>query len=171
MRSGKNRETHYNTTIGPLHTMTATNMTYYLSRFVLEAQKKNGTEYPANTLYHIIVGIMHHLRCNNVHVDFFRDKGFVELRSTLDSEMKRIQGSGISSHPRQAEIITEEGEELLWEKHLLGDSTPQSLIDTMVYCCGLFFALRSGNEHRRLRHTPRQIQVVEAISSIYRRPF
>ena len=156
----KNREKHYNTTIGPLHTMTATNMTHYLSRFVLEARKKNGTEYPANTLYHIIVGIMRHLRCNNVHVDFFRDNEFVELRSTLDSEMKRIQGSGIRSQPKQAEIMTEEEEELLWKKGLLGDSTPQSLLDTMVYCCGLFFALRSGNEHRRLRHTPCQIQVV-----------
>ena len=153
----KNRETHYNTTIGPLHIMTATNMTYKLSRFVLEARKKNGTEYPANTLYHIIVGIM----CHNVHVDFFRDNVLVELRSTLDSEMKRIQGSGIRSQPKQAEIITEEEEELLWKKGLLGESTPQSLLDTMVYCCGLFFALRCGNEHRRLRHTPCQIQVVE----------
>ena len=121
-----------------------------ICRFVLEARTKNGTEYPANTLYHIIVGIMHHLRYNNVHVDFFRDKELVELCSTLDAEMKRIQGSGISSQPRQAEIITEEEEELLWEKGVLGDSTPQSLLDTKVYCCGLFFALCIGNEHRRL---------------------
>ena len=54
-----------------------------------------------------------------------------------------------------------EEEELLWQKGLLGENTPQSLLDTMVYMNGLYFALRGGKEHRDLRYNPSQIQLIE----------
>ena len=41
-----------------------------------------------------------------------------------------VQGKSACSNTNQAEVVTEEEEELLWEKGLLGD---QSLLDTMVY--------------------------------------
>ena len=75
--------------------------------------------------------------------------------------MKRLQAMGIGNKKKQAEILTVEHEEILWSKGLLGDHTPQSLLDTIVYCNGLFFALRSGREHRQLRSSPCQIEVVE----------
>ena len=72
-----------------------------------------------------------------------------------------MQSKGIGSKKRQAEPLTADEEELLWEKGLLSDSTPQTLLNTMVFCNGLYFALRSGKEHRLLRMHDSQIEVVE----------
>ena len=65
--------------------------------------------------------------------------------------MKRLRSTGLGVKRRQAEPITVEEENQLWEKGLLGDSTPQVLLDTMLYLCGIHFALRSGEEHRSLQ--------------------
>ena len=51
---------------------------------------------------------------------------------------------------KHAEALTIEDEDKLWEEGLLGATTPHTLLDTMVYMCGLYFALRSGKEHRDL---------------------
>ena len=75
--------------------------------------------------------------------------------------MKRLQSAGVGSKKRQVEVMMEEDEELLWQKDLLGDATPQTLVNTMVYMNGLYFALRSGKEHRQLSSSPCQIEVIE----------
>ena len=43
----------------------------------------------------------------------------------------------------------------------MGDATRQTLVDTMVYMKGLYFALQSGKEHRQLRSSPCQIEVIK----------
>ena len=89
----------------------------------------------------------------------FKDSAFTEFRASLDAEMKRLQEKGLGSKHKQAQLITEEEEEILWEKGELGDHTPQSLLNTIVYMNGVYFALRSGKEHRNLRFSPSQINI------------
>ncbi len=85
---------------------------------------------------------------------FFADHDFADFKKSLDAE-------GLGSKKRQAEPLSLDEEEILWEKGLLGDKDPHTLLDTMVFCNGLYFALRSGREHRQLRLRPCQIELFE----------
>ena len=116
---------------------------------ILEVRGKNGDEFPPNTLHHICFD-----RMENHQSTFFL------IRASLDSEMKRLQQKGAGSQKKQAEILTEDEEEMLWSKGFLGDSSPQSLLDTMVFYNGLYFALHSGKEHRQFRSHPCQITII-----------
>ena len=46
-------------------------------------------------------------------IDIFKQAGFSRFRMVLDSEMKRLQASGIRTAQRKAEPITFKDEEIL----------------------------------------------------------
>lgn len=105
---------------------------------------------------------MRYLRNNGQpDIDFFKDCAFANFRMILDSEMKKLQRKGLGSKRRQAEPLTADEEEKLWTSGQLGDHCHQALVDTILFMCGTYFALRSGQEHRALRSCPSQIELVE----------
>ena len=65
--------------------------------------------------------------------------------------MKKLRSSGLGVKTKKAQSISIEDESALWEKGLLGECDPQTLLDTMLFLCGIHFALRSGQEHRGLQ--------------------
>ena len=129
--------------VPPLAELDRQGLQQWLTYFVLEVRTKSGTEYTPNTLHHIVSGIMRHLRqeCNKSEIDFFKDSAFANFRSSLNAEMKRLQAAVVGSTRKQAEPITIEEEELLWSKKLLGDSCPQSLLNSMMFMNGLYLPL------------------------------
>ena len=76
------------THIPSLSTMTVAQLRHWMTRFILEARKKNGDPYPPNSLHHIVTGLMRHLRWSGRVIDFFKDSNFIDFRASLDSEMK-----------------------------------------------------------------------------------
>ena len=55
--------------------------------------------------------------------------------------------------------MTNEEEELLWTKGFFGDHDPQTLLNMIFFMNGLYFALRSRDEHLRI-YSP-QFRVVD----------
>jgi hypothetical protein len=134
----------------------------HLRNFVFEMRQKMGETFPPNSLHHIVSGIQQCLRVSgNASVDIYKDSEFAEFRVCLDAEMKRLQSAGYGSKTTKAEPFIEEEEKILWQTGLLGKSTPQALVDTILAMNGLYFALRSSKKYRQLRADPCQITVHE----------
>ena len=96
--------------------MSKQEIAHTLTRFILEVRKNDGSVYPANSLHHIIVGLQRHIRACGCQVDLFKEEVFGDFRSSLDAEMKRIQGLGVGTRVRRAEIITVDEEETCGRK-------------------------------------------------------
>ena len=142
--------------------MTVSNMNFWLCRFVAEARRVDGHALPSQyAISNLLCTSSGFEREDRADVNFFSDPKFSAFKCTLDAKMKELQASG-KYMPKKAQPITIEHEDILWEKGLLGDHSLQTLIDTLVYI-GMCFALRSGEEHRRLRYHPAQIELVEPV--------
>lgn len=66
-----------------LHLMDATTMNHWLERFIVEARKKDGSEYPPKSLYLILCGLLRHLRQRGVY-----DKNFLDEKETFFIRMR-----------------------------------------------------------------------------------
>ena len=148
-----------------LLTIQTSELNDWLCKFVMEVRRKDGNFYPPNTLHQLCCGILRYLRQVKPSLDFFKNPEFATFRKTLDAQMKRLKRTpGVKIAPKKAEPIAEAEEEILWGKGLLGTHSPQVLIDTMVFMAGLYFALRSGDEHRRLRFS--SVRLIEKPGSL-----
>ena len=88
----KHREQTTSCTIPSLCSITLSDLQFWLVHFVLEVRKKNGSEYPPDTLHHLCSGIVRFLCTSGTHpsLDIFRDPFLAPFRSSLDAEMKRL---------------------------------------------------------------------------------
>ena len=114
--------------------------------FIFEVRKKQGKNFHQRACITLLVACIQRYTNGNTSVDIL-----AKVRVCLDAEMKKLQSLGCGFKARKAEPLTEEEEEILWQKGLLGRSTPQALVDNTLVMNGQHFALRSGKEHRQLR--------------------
>ncbi len=133
-----------------LEKMTADELNYSISRFIVEVKKGNGENYPGETLRGMVVMLQLYFQTLGFQYKFLTDE-FVQLKNTVDWVMKDRNKQGIGAIVKQAEIITIEEEDMLWRKGILGRENPKQLLRAMFYLIGLNFALRAGQEHRQLR--------------------
>ncbi len=87
--------------------------------------------------------------------NFFDEKDyrFDGLRGTRDTISRQLREDGVGSSVKHAEviIITYEEEVTLWDREVLGSSTPKRLFSTIFFMNGKVLCLRGGREYRALK--------------------
>ncbi|XP_071125661.1 uncharacterized protein KIAA1958-like [Mytilus edulis] len=133
-----------------------------LGKFVVEVRKKNGEKYPAKTLYLLVTGLLRGMRSHGVsNLNFLNesDDRFLRFRQILDAQMKKLTSDGYGINVKQADPISVEQEEILWDKSVFGNHSSESLLHTVFFYNCKYFGLRGRDEHRNLQIS--QIQLGE----------
>ncbi|CAC5417134.1 unnamed protein product [Mytilus coruscus] len=129
-------------------------MDFWLQRFIVEARRKDGVEYPPKSLYLITCGLLRYLRDADVNDKNFLDEqnlNFCKFRKVLDARMKMLIEKGIRCEIKQAEPITQEQEESMWRENVFGKESAEMLQRTMFFYSAKLFGLRACDEHHDLQ--------------------
>ena len=124
-----------------------------MARFVQEVKRKDGKDYPPSSLNNIVAAIQRHLRENGRPEVNFYDKhsaAFDLLRKSLDARMKALTRIGVGTVKRQAQPVTPEMENTLWEKGIFSHETSKGLLNVVFWYTCKLFGLRAADEHKRL---------------------
>ena len=140
-------------------TITQESLLFALCRFITEVKKLDGSDFPARTLYDILICVQFHLETLGFPWKLINDVAFTELKFTLDNLMKQRTSMGIGVSVKKAQVLSVTDEEYLWSLGLLGTHLPDVLLNTVVFLMGKGFALHAGKEHQRLRSLPFQSQI------------
>ena len=87
-----------------------------------EVRKEDGQEYPGETIYKMTCSLQRYLRFQRKGPLFLTDKKSGKFRN-LHFVLKEKAGEGIGSITSQAEVITADQMEYLWQNGFLGSDT------------------------------------------------
>ena len=135
-------------------TITENALVFALCQFITEVKKIDGNEYPAKTLYDIVICVQFHLETMGFAWKILNNLVFKDIRYTLDNIMKIRTLQGVGKTVKKAQILTAFEEEYLWSLGLLGDHDAETLLNTVVFVLGKGCALRAGKEHHSLQCPP-----------------
>ena len=139
--------------IPELHEMTKQQMSYWLERFIVEARKQDGSEYPPKSLYLILCGLLRMLKEKGVYDKNFLDEknqDFAQFRKVVDARMKSLVNKGLGCEIKQADPILPDDEVKLWELGVFGRENGEQLQHTMFFYACKLFGLRGCDEHHDL---------------------
>jgi len=95
-------------------------LNYVLPLFIAEVVKKDGYVFPPASLRGLILSLQKFLEVHHGRImKFLSDVKFKPISDTLDAVMKRSASRGVALNTRQATIISEEMENILWEKKII----------------------------------------------------
>ena len=121
-----------------LNTLTKESLCHALCRFIPEVTKvRDASEYPGKTLYEMIIAIQKYLNENEIPWKLVEGSDFIRVKTVLDNTMKEQAEANIGMVKKQAQFISQNLENTMWQKGLLGEDTPDKLRSTVLFLIGI----------------------------------
>ena len=102
-----------------------------LSEFLLSVRTKEG-QYEPSSLRGMVASFERHLKRKSYPVSIINDLAFEKLRKTFQSKQKQLKKQGRGNKPNASVALTEDEIKLLFDKGLLGVSSPPRCIKQLL---------------------------------------
>ncbi|CAC5425268.1 unnamed protein product [Mytilus coruscus] len=127
-----------------------------LANYLLTLRKKDGGEYEPSTLRSIVSSIDRKLKRHKYGHSIagsttHQDEAFRLTRESLKAKQKVLKQKGKGNKLLRSQPITDDEINILYERNVLGDSCPDSLLRTIWLNNCVHFGLRGVQEHYTLR--------------------
>ncbi|CAC5370979.1 unnamed protein product [Mytilus coruscus] len=129
--------------------MSLDELNYSISRFICEVCKTDGTEYPPDTLYSLVICLQLYMDTLGYNHKFLSDSSFIQIKNSLDNVMNLR--AEVRVHKKQAEEISLEEEEKLWASGSLGSDNARHLLNTLVYLIAKSKADQGSIKHKNVK--------------------
>jgi hypothetical protein len=141
-----------------LHKIEPTELDPLLANFVLTVRKKDGGEYEPNSLRSIISSVDRKLKRMKYGFTILGEGAknndvFNLTRDAISAKQKVLKKQGKGNKPKKSQPLTDDEINMLYQKKLLGESTPESLLNTVWFNNTVHFGMRGAHEHYNLRYT------------------
>ncbi|XP_073248879.1 uncharacterized protein KIAA1958-like [Porites lutea] len=121
----------------------------FISEFIITVRKKeNNEDYEPTSLRAMMASFERYLKKKNYGYSIMRDVEFEKARTALKSKQRDLKKKGKGDKPNASVPLTEDDIKLLYDKGLLGKSTPEALLNTVWFNNTVYFGLRGCKEHR-----------------------
>lgn len=127
-----------------------------LKKFVFEARNNVGEPYPPTSLKSLVSGfqrILRHTGWANLSLLDSSQKPFKEFHEAMEARCNELLKQGIGVMKKQAQIITEQQEQNLWEKEVLSLETGWGLIFAVYFYTCKVFCVGSAYELWKLKRS------------------
>ena len=116
----------------------------WLSVYVAEAKKQDGSPFPPKSLYMLLAGILRHMRSKNPLCPNFLDNkqlAFVSLHNAMDNVFRKLRVEGVQANSKSTEAFTKNEICQLWDSGALSTTTPKGLLRAVFFLNGISFCL------------------------------
>lgn len=123
----------------------------YIAEFLSTIRQKDKSQYEPCSLRSIFASLERYLKMNNYCYSLFNECRFEKAREALRSKQRELKQQGKGNRPNAARAITEEEQELLYTKGILGMHNAEALLNTIWWNVTRFFGMRAGAEQHKLQ--------------------
>ena len=113
-----------NSNLENAHQIEKSDFEFALCRFICEVKKtREDGDFPGRTLYQIVCSLQNYLRKCEVNWKLIHRDNFTNFQRVLDSVMQERAAMLIGTVKKQAQVISLDYENSMWDKHILGEDS------------------------------------------------